>query len=71
MANRRAVQSTSNLSYPHFDSIQIAESYKMGRGKNHVYDNIISEHAVKGNVAHLAWLENCIWGGSPTYSNAE
>lgn len=59
MANRRAVQSTSNIFYPHFHSIQIA-SYKTGRGKNHVYDNIISECAVKGNVAHLAQPENCV-----------
>jgi len=31
MANRKAVQSTSNHFYPHFHSIRIAESYKMGR----------------------------------------
>lgn len=71
MANRRAVQSTSNLFYLHFHSIRIAKSYKMGRGKNHVYDNTISKRTVKGNVAHPAWPENRIWGGSPTYSNAE
>lgn len=29
----------------------------MGRGRNHVYDKIIS----KGNVAHLSQSENCLW----------